>query len=55
MQYTSSFFKKFQEDTLILQHLVIKTGEGKLAGHGFCNSKEDFLKNGNKKNIYRFL
>ena len=26
------FLKKFQEDTLMLQHLVIKTGEGKLAG-----------------------
>ena len=25
------FFKKFQEDTLMIQHLVIKTGEGKLA------------------------
>mgnify|MGYP006266202033 FL=1 len=42
------FFKKFQEDTLMLQHLVIKTGEGKLAGYGLYNSKEDFLKTGNK-------
>ena len=42
------FFKKFQEDTLMLQHLVIITGEGKLAGYGLYNSKEDFLKTGNK-------
>ena len=42
------FFKKFQEDTLMLQHLVIKTGEGKLAGYGLYKSKADLLKTGIK-------
>ena len=39
----SVFVKRFQEDTLMLQHLVVKTGEGKLAGYGLYKSKEDFI------------
>ena len=50
------FFKKFQEDTLMLQHLVIKTGEGKLAGYGLYNSKEDFKRRViNKKLLTDFV
>ena len=44
----SVFVKRFQEDTLMLQHLVVKTGEGKLAGYGLYKSKEDFLKTGSR-------
>tara|TARA_X000000950_G_scaffold135486_1_gene168611 strand:+ start:234 stop:533 length:300 start_codon:yes stop_codon:yes gene_type:complete len=42
------FLKKFQEETLMLQPLLIKTGEGRLAGYGLYKSKEDFLKTGSK-------
>ena len=40
----SVWFEKLDKETLNLEQIQIKTGEGKLVGFGIYNSKEDFLK-----------
>ena len=40
----SVWFEKLDKETLNLELIQIKTGEGKLVGFGIYNSKEDFLK-----------
>ena len=39
-----SWLNKFEKETLSLHQILIKSGEGKLAGMGIYNSKEEFLK-----------
>ena len=40
----SVWFEKLDKDTLNLEQIQVKTGEGKIVGFGTYNSKEEFLK-----------
>ena len=40
----SVWFEKLDKETLNLEQVQVKTGEGKLVGFGIYNSKEEFLK-----------
>ena len=39
-----SWFKKLDAETLNLEQVVVKTGEGKIVGWGIYKSKKEFLK-----------
>ncbi len=44
----SVWFEKLDKETLNLEQVQVKTGEGKLVGFGIYNSKEEFLKTSNE-------
>ena len=43
MMNTPLWLDKFDNETLSLDQILIKSGEGKLAGMGIYNSQEDFI------------
>ena len=43
MMSTPLWLDKFENETLSLHQILIKSGEGKLAGMGIYNSQEDFI------------
>ena len=42
------WFDKLDKETLTKEHIMVKTGEGKIVGWGIYKSKEDFLKTSQK-------
>ena len=42
------WFEKLEKKTLNQEHIMVKTGEGKITGWGIYKSKEDFTKSSQK-------